>query len=1683
MSWYDTVSIVRGEGNRAHSRLLRAHAFFKRNQSRFEQEEQERLRLKEEYEQKQARASNIARLKSLYARQEETTAKRDRAAYLSNVERASRELRTTMPEGTIITESMINKQISSGFTYARVTTEQAQEKAIIKQREDALKAIYEKEEGRRKVNEGLPDDRKLPLFSQQPLHIKKRIIQAYIMSVNSQALYVRAVTEEDWEEIMAMDAELERYQDETDEMQAGTWIDPNAPERPVIPWREADIGIGQEFGLWSQEKMERFWKGGDIAGGMVGITDIPTMQEAQREGILGDPQKREAIWNSLKEMGVKSYAQASKFGATVLPHQIANFMDIIVPFSLNEKAKFRLGTEFADKVREYANRNAKSINTNYQEWLDAHPEIRNVPEEWKLSAIEAVKANPELLADPAYWMFIASDSILYSAVAMTAALGTTILTGNPIAGLAASTIMLTPLEGSNMYDAMVDNGAAPSLAASFAIPAGVAAAAVENIGELPVLASVSQPFKRLLMGEIRKEIAERTVKVAIKSGLKTFTHVQIGEIMEEVIQGSIEHVVVKLTTGENTKYIADLPETALRTAMTSTMLGGAGGIATGVGEMKGEPATPIEPTTSIKPEAAPVEEVKPEVTPPIIPPAEVQTTPEPEVSPEPTVSPIVETPDLSKYKKSTLKNISDARATKLISEGWIHNKKTDTWYKPKAEKVAKKPALISPAVKTEAVKPTEQAVKGEIEPTVETAKEPWQLTKAEYLNKTDNFPEIPERTKLLVKGDMAEFEEAIGGFHKQAVEQAIKANKPVPAEVLAEYPDLQKAKPETISLAEMETGTPTEFPETTAMAGDWDTTIEEYMASKAEVTGAEVKVKKLRSDIWSLAKAKGFSAAQARNLFTDVTKDEKGRGKRHLHLMTSAELTKVMAKIKKARPVEIKSKKVLTEKTEKKIQGLKTFLAAKGQMDETGYKHIMSNLGYKIDKFVDAENFITEGEGKLLIRSMNDEADVIGDRIETERLLKEKPQFQRTYDKYNKIGTKEQAKMGKVTEFEDMRYYMEKLEQETGLPFLRRWNELNDQHYVARYLKVTLLEELRDSSSTANEIMGDEKALDRVQRHIASKNPRFNVTKPTDINADEIKFADTIERQLRNMENMVRIARFEDAYITYEGDVDKIVDLKIKDAPKADIRKAIDIYESQGREEVREYLNTKEWGIIKSGYDPWSVVNPKIFLYAPKAITMGKQNLHVRAETDYPIQDRNLVQRYSSYATRMYNLDMLAPSIRNLVNIYDEAVANNKIADPKDVSTVLGENISMLKGYRGNQGRVTRWIHQAYSVVMRAVFLDPYKWARNMLQNTVLHPDKIHLLDVRNKKLTSKEMHFIQLYVSQKLSMKHEYLMQNEKMPKGLNTLAKMADKINLYPMSDEVNRIISFWLRINKVHRSLDSYHKHGDIERLMNESGAADLESLQNRNLIELLMRDKVEYGAAGLGEVTGEEAFAMEMARQVTNNVHFMYEQSQKAPVHFEHQVLTNLLTFPRGVAQIFLKMGQRLNPKANYTTRERLRGAKQITEVIVMGELMGALFCKATGRDRNPYSLVNMLSWELGGLIVGAIQDTQSAFWDTTSAIVTKDKDALNRAIVAIPRLTEMTLPLYASLLETYESLSGTVNVDRYALRLIREALDKEYKTRGSAYKVNRTWLQKLQHAIFGGTAVEEKPKETTPSYRW
>jgi hypothetical protein len=428
----------------------------------------------------------------------------------------------------------------------------------------------------------------------------------------------------------------------------------------------------------------------------------------------------------------------------------------------------------------------------------------------------------------------------------------------------------------------------------------------------------------------------------------------------------------------------------------------------------------------------------------------------------------------------------------------------------------------------------------------------------------------------------------------------------------------------------------------------------------------------------------------------------------------------------------------------------------------------------------------------------------------------------------------------------------------------------------------------------------------------------------------------------------------------------------------------------------------------------------------------------------------------------MRQIDMLysmSPKINAYVRLYDDNM--DKFDKPGRVRGNIEIFLRNLKRYNIEGGLFERLLSRMYSQAMRVIIMPSpvLSILRNLVvgQNAAFEHDKTILIDPRNKTLSNERIEFLETYCIQTRAMVEEYFMVGEKPLPGLKFLTKMIDKVKLYPWSDTTNRYWNFWAKINQVDRAM----KADSVAEMMKKAKFEDITELEQRRALGILAKD-------------GKEAMARYVARVHVADIHFQYARSERSPAEMTPlgKVVGNLFLFPRAYGEKLARAaGKMLRGK---TTRARWRGLKILFAVIVGGLLTGSIYKKISGRRRNPYNPLEILAYTPGGLAWGTVE----AASDTYNAIIfaaSGDPKALEQCSKAFPKAADMFIPFYDYTLRGYEALTDQKNIDRRAIRKMREMIDKEYKVRGGAYKVQRNALEKWQYFI-AGAGVDQKIQE-------
>ncbi len=872
----------------------------------------------------------------------------------------------------------------------------------------------------------------------------------------------------------------------------------------------------------------------------------------------------------------------------------------------------------------------------------------------------------------------------------------------------------------------------------------------------------------------------------------------------------------------------------------------------------------------------------------------------------------------------------------------------------------------------------------------------------------------------------------------------------------------------------------------------------ERVKTMASLESIKPVVKRLRQQIHIIAADKGLPKTQLAKIYKDTT------GKAGLTRMTQPELESVLEKVRVARPVRIKGKLVIKAATEKNIQTLKAVLLKQGELDEAAYQAIKVSLGLPIDRYVDGRLFITEADGKLLIRTMNYEAEVglfktdlaavkglannpelakgaevLAGRIEKAGKVKVVRKTTMNWRKLALDITDEPALHG-INPLFDIRIAIQRLQEQVGGRAVSRISDVfdmtinqrleNDRRYDL------MAHEITEKVPGLKVIINDKKSMERVSNWIAAKNKILKVESP-ELTESELKLAKAMEIAFFRWRNPVRYHRFHSWYSHFEGDASKIRG-EIPDAPLADLKEAARIYESEGAVALRKYLDTKTWGIIGSGFEPHIAFNPKLQIRKETRAIIGKGHLKTREGVVFEPQEKTIWQRFLSYQRQMLNLS-LEPYFNKMSREFDRITPH--LSDVANSSRRLSTALREVRGFYVDEEAPQVFLRlggYAFSVLS----LGPHMFVRNLFQNLALLTDKSALLKIRPKTFTEARTEYIKTYISQFAGIQREQLLQQYM---GQSPVERLIKKITYYPYSDSINRYGASGATFEKAGAAVRQFQIDKDVNKFLRDSGASEYSATEQIRILETLAQNEVRYGISTLTPVSGGEAAVRQLAEMVAGRKHFRYIRYLRSlsEMGISGRFIGSLVAFPRGYAQNLYLAGERLLSK-NTTPAEKLKSMRVLISSIFGSLVSGYLYQKLTGKPRNPYNPLQVLTWTPGGLALGAAVSIAETLRQVTNVLIASNDEqrsfALNELTKSVPQLGDMFIPFYLHTMNIIEAATDQKYLDRKWARQIREIFDKEYKLNPEFYKKERTVLGMFQHAIFSGEEAEPSDFEKAQS---
>jgi len=890
---------------------------------------------------------------------------------------------------------------------------------------------------------------------------------------------------------------------------------------------------------------------------------------------------------------------------------------------------------------------------------------------------------------------------------------------------------------------------------------------------------------------------------------------------------------------------------------------------------------------------------------------------------------------------------------------------------------------------------------------------------------TELMPEAPQRAVPMAEpsSEGIQSEEAAAKKPWEVVvvrrdlKNRIKQGKPVPLEVLQEYAG-EKWADEAIKQAEQP---------------------------------SQVEPVRLRRQIHTIAANRGLSKKALSDLKLKHTGHRKLTGKVISRKITPSQLNELLAAVKKARPRKIKSKTVITLKTEKQIASLKKNLISKGYMTESAFRDILNKTtAGRQPKYIDGRNFITQTQGREVIKRVHNTAEVLRITEPYNRAVDRDPEIAHQVELLESKLIKSERQPWRT---ESERYFNQQAEIITGAPIYKVYLDLIFTHQVNTRTRTATWQRLENLIPNFTETINNKQAVQRIEDYIVSESRlRQKPEKPANISENEIKVAEAVKKIFKDYEYKIRVAEFYNYYYYNKpiGDYEK---------NKKQINKAVDIYDSKGMDALLEYLKTQKWGVIKSGYAPMEALFGKIKIHRVHPKSLPKGRITPRTGIEYHPQEKTLFQRLSSYMRQVDMLYNMSPKINAYVQLYEDNL--DKFKEPAKIRQSTELFLLNLKHYNITGGLIEEEMARLYAhAVQSLLMISPALTGRNLLQNIAFEFDKTTLFDPRNKNLADDDIDFIETHVVQKRAMVDEFFMLNQQLYPGFNWLKKFIDKVKIYPQSDIANRYWCYWAKKNQTDRAINNYPDN--IEKMMKSAKFSDMTHLEQIEALRVFAKD-------------GKQAMARFVAKVHTDTIHFLYERAQRSRMEQSPlgKSIGNLMLFPRAYTEMLAHQAVKIFSDST-SLDEKRRALKNIFSVMAGGMLVGSTYVKVTGRKRNPYNPLNIFAYQLGGLSLSIIEMVGDSYSNFISALAGDDM-ALKVFINTVPNIPKTFIPFYVYILRGYESLTDQKNIDRKALRKIREVFDKDYHIRPDAYKLDRDFIESWQYFL-AGAGIDQSIKE-------
>jgi len=670
----------------------------------------------------------------------------------------------------------------------------------------------------------------------------------------------------------------------------------------------------------------------------------------------------------------------------------------------------------------------------------------------------------------------------------------------------------------------------------------------------------------------------------------------------------------------------------------------------------------------------------------------------------------------------------------------------------------------------------------------------------------------------------------------------------------------------------------------------------------------------------------------------------------------------------------------------------------------------------------------------------------------------------------------------------DSRHTFEDWQVLTGKPFadISRL-EIAMKNYVDMLL-VKWAEGLRNIPGVRSVITNKE-SINHVEQEVLSRDPESGIKPSTDLTDAEQAVAEYVIATYKKWAPVVDLLRFLEAYDN-SHDVRVMAKEYVKEGHKPSdeliqrITLAKEIYETRGETALYNHLLHNPLGVIEFGYVPRPGRATTINRRRALSETRGGRQLQVRQLEDYaPEGDGRGILRQMAYiqstGIRLY----LRPYIREISSDYSQLY--DKFENPLKFRTYLERYFMELQDIPQEGNLFYSLVFNVYNAAAPVIFWSPFLASRNYAQFLATNPHfagAMKALTVDYKNLPADVKLRLGVYfstivdqtkpgVSELLTIRT----RNAALVKSHRGLNQAVEKTTLYPSSDKLTRLASFNSFFTLAYKALEQYEKDGNLGKFIKNSNMEDLNIAEQDQALVLLARDSTTINIPGLDEVSGGEAACHYIAEQITNKYFGMYQRVSRSYSEWGlgGRIFGSLLVFPKTYLQVFYEEVSKLKMK-EVATGEKFRIVKRLSVFLLMGAIADSFASFIFGRRRKDYNPLSMLTWEIGGLSLGLVQDIFGLVGDLINACVGTDEEkerALNALPSIISRFGDTFIGFYRIGMSIIEAAYDTPKLDVGFLRKVRALIDKDY-TPEEQEKAEWTLLEKLQHIFADSPGQDE-----------